>query len=318
MGTGGGPALPMGEPEHAAKEQAAKKTELGMSSPGAEEKTEAGIATPVTEAPRAFAAQPAGKALRRLERQEWWLWGNAILVILLLMGGLVAVTIPQLSKEESPFFRFHLDQALRGLAGLVLIFNVFTVYQEARLKRMRSQLVEQMEIAAQEHARAEGFLKLAMLDQLTGLHNRRFAEERLAGEIRRSQRHGRALTVLLLDLNAFKQINDHYGHLVGDLVLKCFAERLNRAIRGSDLAVRWGGDEFMVMLPECQLGQVQLVLRRLQDLAIEAGGQKIPFTFSAGWTDYQPGESSDELLQRADHALYLDKRSQKTPAPAGP
>ncbi len=100
--------------------------------------------------------------------------------------------------------------------------------------------------------RAKEFLKLAMLDPLTGLHNRRFAQERLVAEMARSGRHGHPLTVLMIDLDGFKQINDRYGHWGGDLVLKEFAQRLCRAIRGSDLAIRLGGDEFVVLLPECQ------------------------------------------------------------------
>jgi len=113
---------------------------------------------------------------------------------------------------------------------------------------------------------AEEFLRLAMLDPLTGLHNRRFCEERLTLEMSRSQRYERALTVLILDLDGLKQINDHYGHGAGDIALKTFAEGLNRSIRGSDLAVRMGGDEFVVLLPECRLGQVQGVLSRLHPL----------------------------------------------------
>ena len=116
----------------------------------------------------------------------------------------------------------------------------------------------------------------------------------------------------MLDLDNFKQLNDHYGHPMGDSALKIFAERLSTAIRGSDLAVRIGGDEFVVLLPECKLGQVQSVLCRLSPLEIEVEGEKVSFAFSAGWTEYRVGETPEQLLQRADNALYVEKRSRKS------
>jgi diguanylate cyclase (GGDEF)-like protein len=251
------------------------------------------------------------RSLRRIEQHDWWLWGYAVIIILSLTATVVALSVSVLTKPDEPFFQFHISQAVRGLVGVVLLFNIYTFYQQIQLKRLRSQLTKQIEIAAEQHMRAEEFLKLAMLDPLTDLHNRRFAQERLAAEIARSQRHGHALTVLLLDLDEFKRLNDFHGHFAGDLALKEFARRLSRAIRGSDLAVRLGGDEFLVLLPECKLGDVQAVLARLQPLEIGVNGAKVSFTFSAGWTDYQPGESPEQLLQRADHALYSNKHSRK-------
>ena len=116
----------------------------------------------------------------------------------------------------------------------------------------------------------------------------------------------------MLDLDNFKPLNDRYGHPVGDLVLRGFAERLTRAIRGSDLAVRIGGDEFVVLLPECQPGQVEVVLQRLRQQEIDLDGDKFSLCFSAGWADYQTGESPEQLLQRADQALYAEKRTHKS------
>jgi diguanylate cyclase (GGDEF)-like protein len=116
---------------------------------------------------------------------------------------------------------------------------------------------------------------------------------------------------LLLDLNELKAINDRHGHAAGDLVIKGFAERLQRAIRGSDLAVRLGGDEFMALLPECRADEVRHVLGRVEGLDLEYQGEKIRCHFSSGFTDYKPGESPAELLKRADDALYAHKRSGK-------
>src|SRR5437660_4111014 len=148
-------------------------------------------------------------------------------------------------------------------------------------------------------------------DSLTGLYNRRFAEQRLAAEVARSERKGHPLTILTLDLNNFKEINDSFGHPAGDLVLQEFAARLNNVIRGGDLAVRLGGDEFLVLLPECTTQQLQLVLGRLGSLQVDWHGQMIPVTFSVGWKQYELGERPEEMLARADELLYTRKRAGK-------
>ncbi len=270
---------------------------------------------PLPETGAEHRSQEIRRGLRQIERRSWWLWGNAVLVILSLTAAVVTLSVSVLTKPDEPFFQFHISQSVRGLVGVVLLFNVYTIYQQILLKRLRSQLTTQIEIAAEQHMRAEEFLKLAMLDPLTGLHNRRFAEERLTTESARAHRHGHSLTVLMLDLDDFKQLNDLFGHFAGDLALKEFAHRLAKAIRGSDLAVRIGGDEFLVILPECQFGQVQHVLARMRPLEVDLDGKKVSLTFSAGWTDYQPDEPPEELLKRADAALYVDKHHKNHPHP---
>jgi diguanylate cyclase (GGDEF)-like protein len=164
-------------------------------------------------------------------------------------------------------------------------------------------------------ARAEEYHKLATSDALTGLYNRRFGDQRLEAEASRSQRYGRALTVVAIDLNEFKQINDTYGHAAGDRVLREFADRLNAAIRVSDVAVRMGGDEFLVILPECPTERVESMLNRLQSIVVEFGEYKIPVSFSAGWVGYESGETPEQFLERADKTLYADKRARKAQAP---
>jgi diguanylate cyclase (GGDEF)-like protein len=200
---------------------------------------------------------------------------------------------------------------VRALVGLVLVFSVYLVYQQIQLSRLRHEVADQMQSLAKVETLASEVYKLAALDQLTGLYNRRSGEQRLAQEISRAQRHGRPLTVLLMDLDGLKQVNDRHGHAAGDTVLKGFADRLQRAIRGSDLAVRLGGDEFMALLPECRSEEVRHVLARLEGLEFEFDDQKMRLQYSRGWTDYAPGETPQELLKRADGALYENKRAGK-------
>jgi diguanylate cyclase (GGDEF)-like protein len=249
--------------------------------------------------------------LRKLERRDWWLWSMAVIVMLLLTFAVFAMSFPNLVKLDDPFFQYSLNQSVRGLIGLVLIFNAYTIYQQVGVKRLRRQFSKQIEEMRLLQVRAEEFHRLAIVDPLTGLHNRRFAEERLAAEASRSQRYGHPLTVVCLDLDKFKQINDTYGHLAGDQVLKEFARRISLAIRVSDIASRMGGDEFLVILPECPVNQVESLLARLRPLEVDFEERKIPIGFSAGWVGYEQGETTEQFLDRADRTLYADKRARK-------
>jgi len=249
--------------------------------------------------------------LAKLERRDWWLWAMAMIVMLLLTAAVGSLSFPELFKFDDPFFQFSLNQSVRGLVGLVLLFNTYTIYQQVTTKRLRRQLSQQLTAMSQLQVRAEEFHQQATVDALTGLYNRRFAEDRLKAEINRSRRYGHPLTAVAIDLNDFKPVNDKYGHAAGDQVLKEFAERLVAAIRVSDLAVRMGGDEFLVILPECPVGQVQAMLSRLAPMEVNFQGQKIPVTFAAGWVGYEHGETPEQFVERADQTLYADKRKRK-------
>ena len=247
--------------------------------------------------------------MRRISQRQWWLWSSAVMVTLLLTLGIASFAFPGLLSGNESLYSFRLDLAMRGLVGLVLLFNVYTVYQQLQIHRIQNHLSDQVEALGKMEIRTEEVYKLAVLDPLTGLHNRRSGEQRLAQEISRAQRHGRPLTVLMLDLNGLKNLNDKFGHAAGDELIRHFAGRLSKAIRGSDLAVRLGGDEFLVLLPECKPDEVLHVLGRLKDLNFDYDGQSMAFSFSAGWTNFNPGESPQDLLKRADDALYLNKRA---------
>jgi diguanylate cyclase (GGDEF)-like protein len=272
---------------------------------------------PTTPAPAQ--AEQIRTNMRQIARRQWWLWSSAVMVTLLLTLGIASFAFPGLLSGAGGLYSFHLDLAVRGLVGLVLLFNVYTVYQQLQIHRIHSKLSDQVEALGKMEVRTEEVYKLAVLDPLTGLHNRRSGEQRLAEEISRAQRHGRPLTILMLDLNGLKNLNDKFGHAAGDELIRHFAARLSRAIRGSDLAVRLGGDEFLVLLPECKPDEVLHVLGRLKGLNFDYNGQSMAFSFSAGWTNFNPGESPGELLKRADDALYVNKRAardkEESPAP---
>ena len=266
--------------------------------------------------PETNSDQEIADNLRRIEKRDWWIWANSIFVMLLLTGALISFILPSLAQGPTPLFRIKVTEAIFGLAALVVLFNVYTIYQQVLIKRLRRQLAEK-----QHHSMI--LRELAMIDALTGLYNRRFAEQRLAAEVARSGRKGHPFIVVLLDLDEFKLINDTYGHSAGDLVLQEFAAALNRAIRSGDLAVRMGGDEFLLILPECDREQLQIVLKRLGTLELSWEGQKFPIKYSAGWKEYASGDQPETMLAAADQALYANKRAARNtstpdpvPAPA--
>lgn len=249
--------------------------------------------------------------LQNLDRRQWWLWSSTVLVLILLTIAVASFAFPAMLTTEQSTDSFYLNQSVRALVGMVLLFSVYLVYQQTMIMRVRNQMADQIEALAKVESLTNEVYKLAALDQLTGLYNRRSGEQRLSEEISRALRHSRPLTVLLIDIDGLKRVNDQLGHAAGDLMLKSFSERLQRAIRGSDLAVRLGGDEFMVLLPECRIDEVRHVLSRVADIEFEYDGNKVACRFSRGWTDYQPGETSTELMKRADEALYANKRAGK-------
>lgn len=250
-------------------------------------------------------------SLRHIERREWRLWFSAFAVTILLTVGIASFAFPALLSQSGDAYAFSIDLAVRGLVGLVLVFNVYVIYQQVQLNRLRRQVAEQALSVDKVEMIAEEVYKMAVLDSTTGLFNRRYAEQRLREEIARSKRHGRPLTVISFDLDNFKEVNDNHGHDAGDRALITFADRLSKATRGSDVAARYGGDEFLVLLPECKTGDVQYVLKRLQDIQVEIDGASTKICFSAGWADYIREESPEELLRRADEALYANKRMTK-------
>jgi diguanylate cyclase (GGDEF)-like protein len=252
--------------------------------------------------------QELAREFQKIEKRDWLVWGYSILVAFLLVVAIVVFTLPAMRRVAETIFRINIIDVVFGLIALVVLFNSYVISQAILIKRLRRQLAE-------KQGHSDLLRNLAMVDSLTGLYNRRFAEQRLAAEVARSERKGHPLTILTLDLNNFKEINDSFGHPAGDLVLQEFAARLNNVIRGGDLAVRLGGDEFLVLLPECTTQQLQLVLGRLGSLQVDWQGQKIPVTFSVGWKQYEMGERPEEMLARADELLYARKRAGKITQP---
>jgi len=150
--------------------------------------------------------------------------------------------------------------------------------------------------------------QLADLDALTGLHNQRYFHEMLAREVARAQRYSRRLSLIVLDLDDFKSVNDRVGHLQGDAVLAEVAGRIRMVVRSADLACRVGGDEFAVLLPESARSDAELLASRIaRAVRGQAIGQAGTLQLSAGIAELRPNEDAQTLFERADEALYRAK-----------
>lgn len=181
----------------------------------------------------------------------------------------------------------------------------------ARLKGLAERVahMEQEALGFREHLEEQR--QKALIDPLTGLPNRAAWSERLEHEIKQWQQHGNTLSLAMLDLDHFKRINDNYGHLAGDKVLKIIATVLRKRLRSADFIARFGGEEFVLLMPATTPAVGTKLLETLR-AAIEAcpfhfKGERVTITLSMGLASFRPGEHSDLVLKRADQALYRAK-----------
>lgn len=262
-----------------------------------------------------IALQEIQRRLDSLERREWFTWWAVVVVMLLLVVAVVTVSFPHLMQEHNVLDRFQTAQALRGLIGLVLLFNVYTIWQQTQIRKLRRELSRRIEEVSKLQLEADEFYKLAVMDHLTGLFNRRFADERLDAEVARARRHKHPLTLVCLDLDDFKKVNDKHGHAAGDLVLRQLADKMKKAVRTTDVLARMGGDEFAALLLECPPERAEVFLGRVRPFDVEINGKALTLNISAGCAGYQEGDTAESLLDRADRALYASKRTRKAARP---
>jgi diguanylate cyclase (GGDEF)-like protein len=200
--------------------------------------------------------------------------------------------------------------------GLLLLYPPSGASFDAEAGELAQWLAGQASIAL-ENARLHHTVKYqATTDELTELANRRRFRELLGLEVRRAQRFGDSLAVILADLDDFKLVNDRFGHQAGDEVLRRFAAILRATVREIDVPTRYGGEEFAVLLPETGLGGAEQVARRLAaalgDVVLRGpDGEEVPVTASFGVSAYPEAGSAEDLLAAADRALYEAKAGGK-------
>ena len=160
--------------------------------------------------------------------------------------------------------------------------------------------------------RYEEVLRASARDPLTGLGNRAALDAALERELAAANRHAQPLSLIILDVDHFKRINDRHGHLVGDAVLRALASMVSGEIRDSDIALRYGGEEFVVVLARTARNGAELLAERIRKRvareAIDVGGRSLGITVSLGTSTLEAGDDTESLLARADAALYVSKQ----------
>src|SRR5215471_7948071 len=208
------------------------------------------------------------------------------------------------------------DNNTRLMRGLEIGVNDYLTHPFDRnelLARARTQIRKRRYT---DHLRdnVQNSIEMAITDALTGLHNRRYMESHLAALAEQAASRGKPLALMMLDIDFFKSINDNHGHDAGDDVLREFAVRVRKSIRGIDLACRYGGEEFVIVMPETDLHVAGMVAERLrrsiagEPFAVNKGEKRIEVTISIGLSTLeQKGEPVADVLKRADTALYRAK-----------
>lgn len=207
---------------------------------------------------------------------------------------------------------FNEDMATK-IKSLEIMHEVRETQQNSEIYRLKNvELTREIEERKKVQAELE---RIVTLDPLTSLFNRRHFFELTQQELERSRRYNRPISIIMLDIDHFKQVNDRFGHLVGDRVIVEVARRIQKALRRIDLACRYGGEEFAILLPETNLHQAEMVATRLWQLVTRqptvSGELKLKITVSVGVATYQLEGmiTVDTLLDQADKAMYKAKQA---------
>ncbi len=256
----------------------------------------------VTEGDKRIEGADPEKTFREVERRDWELWSIALLLLTVFAGGLLIYFYSATTQEQalSPGATRFVWLVLFGLVVLVILLNVYLIDRKRSLVQLRRRYWLQSQELEREHEQV-------MRDPLTQVYNRRFFDEAIPQEARRCDRTGRPLSFLLVDVDDFKEVNQRLGHFVGDQVLQAVAAVLQVTLRTSDMVFRFGGDEFLVVLPETPAEGAAIVDGRLRQRISqqtdirERIGRAV--TVTVGQATYTKGQNVDSVIDQAARAV---------------
>ena len=246
--------------------------------------------------------------LSRLEKRDWELWAIVSLTGVLVSAGLLAILLPAAFKRDTIRLELSVSRPFFvGLFVVVALLNTYLVSKRFEIRRLREQLISstlQNQVAEQQ----------SFTDPLTEIFNRRSLDQIVGQFMSQARRRKTPLTFLMVDANGFKQINTRFGHLTGDFVLAEVAAVLKFSIRGSDAVVRYGGDEFLILLADTTADGARNVVDRIKSKIGEwnrAGHlDNFELSLSIGAAEWIDGQSFDEVLDYADRQMYEQKNAQ--------
>jgi diguanylate cyclase (GGDEF)-like protein len=246
------------------------------------------------------------RQLHTLDEKESGIWAKNLLIIVVLCAGFLALIFPNLMWDvgQMKMDGRYLLQFFFGLTALVVLYNAHMVEQRGKLRWAREEMVRQL-------LRAETSESLSLVDPLTEVYNRRHMDKILRQETSRADRLNTSLAVMLIDLDGFKSINTRFGHVVGDEVLQEVTQLLNGVFRRSDTVVRYGGDEFLIVMPDTDEDQAALAVARLHKEVrkrnLENRGREYKLSLSCGVAGYRKGMQIREVIEAADSNMYTEK-----------
>ena len=243
--------------------------------------------------------------LSRLEKRDWEQWVIVSITGVMVSVGLLLLLIPAAFTRDSIDLHIIMSRPLAiGLFVLLALLNTYLVTKRFEMRRLREQLISstlQNELIEQQ----------SLTDPLTEIYNRRSLDQIAGHFIGQARRRKTPLTFLMVDADNFKQINTRFGHLTGDFVLAELAALLKSSIRGSDAAVRYGGDEFLILLPDTTADDAENVADRitlkLDDWNKADNLEGFRLSVSVGAVEWKDGQTLDEILDTADHKMYESK-----------
>ena len=248
--------------------------------------------------------------LAALEKRDWELWMIVCFAGFVVGVGLLALIAPAafVSQDEVHLQVTVSRQLVVGLFVLVTLLNSYLITRRLDLRRTRQKLISST--IQNELVRLQSFT-----DPLTEVYNRRSLEDMAGRFISHARRLENALTFMLIDVDKFKQVNTRFGHLTGDFVLAEVATLLRSSVRGSDAVVRYGGDEFLIILADTAALGAGRVVQRIRKYLLDWNGaghlDGFELNVSVGVSEWSDGRTLDEMLDAADRAMYAEKSSSK-------
>jgi diguanylate cyclase (GGDEF)-like protein len=254
------------------------------------------------------------RQLAIIEKRDWELWLIVVGTGILVGTGLIVVAFPAtLLTEGSLHMEIDVSRELfLGLVTLLILFNTYVITKRVELRRTREAVISGA--LQNELIRLQSFT-----DPLTEVYNRRSLDEMATKFMSHAKRTNKPLCFMVIDVDRFKEVNTRFGHLTGDFVLAEIASLLKGAVRGSDAVVRFGGDEFLVILADTSLtmGASVVTARITKDVdQWNQGGhlENFKMGLSMGLAEWSPGKNLDQILTEADQKMYTTKDATKRAA----